>query len=111
MTHGEFVAAYRAGSIRVNVDPAAAGAFMSRRLWLPLVRLPVLGVGVALALSGWLWTGFALIGLGTLAPTLIKRSAPRFIVTQALGDRGFYEDVVREGVLQVLSNEDVMMRR
>ena len=101
MTHEDFVAAYRAGSIRVNVDPTAAGAFMSQRLWLPLMRLPVLGVGVALALSGWLWTGFALIGLGTLAPTLIKRSAPRFVVTQALESSAFYQDVVREGVLQI----------
>ena len=85
----------------MNLDPGAAARFISARLWLPLVRLPVLGVGVALALSGWLWSGFGLIALGTIAPMLIRRSAPHFVLTHALEDAQFYEDVVRQGVLQV----------
>ena len=63
--------------------------------------LPVLGVGVALALSGWLWTGLAIIGAATLAPLLIKRSAPHFVVTQALQDAKFYEDLTASGVLEI----------
>ena len=101
MSHEEFVSAYRAGSLRVNVDRRAAARFVSARLWLPLVMLPVLGVGVALALTGWLVTGLLLIALGTLAPMLIKRSAPHFVITQALEDRAMYEDAVRQGVLQI----------
>ena len=85
----------------MNIDPAAAARFLSARLLLPLVMLPVLGAGVALALSGWLWTGFALIGAGTLAPHLIKRSAPHFVITHALQDEKFYDDVVGSGVLDV----------
>lgn len=104
VTHREFVAGYRAASVRVNLDPAAAARYMSARLWLPLVRLPVLGVGVALALSGWLWSGFGLIALGTLAPMLIRRSAPHFVLTQALADERFYDDVVRSGVLDVTAH-------
>ena len=101
MSHAEFVTAYRAGSIRIDIDPAAAARYMSDRLLLPFVVLPVLGIGTALALVGWLWTGFAIIALGTLAPMLIKRSAPHFILTQALEDASFYEDVVRSGLLQI----------
>jgi hypothetical protein len=101
VTHTEFVEAYRSGTVRVNVDRAAAARFLSARLLLPLVRLPVLGAGVALALSGWLWAGFALIGVGTLAPVLIKRSAPHFVITLALQDPGFYEEIVEAGVLTV----------
>lgn len=93
--------AYRAGSIRVNIDRAAAARFISGRLLLPLVMLPVLGIGVALALSGWLWTGFALIGAGTLAPMFIKRSAPHFVLTQALEDPRVYEDLTGTGLLQI----------
>ncbi len=101
MTHAEFLEAYRTGAIRVSIDPKAAARYMSARLLLPLVMLPVLGSGVALALSGWLWSGFALIGAGTIAPLIIKRSAPHFIITHALQDAQFYEDALRAGLLEV----------
>jgi hypothetical protein len=103
VTHAEFVEAYRSGSIHIDIDRAAAARYMSARLLLPLVMLPVLGVGVALALIGWLWTGFAIIGAATIAPVAIKRSAPRFVVTQALADENFYDDVVGAGLLAIRS--------
>jgi hypothetical protein len=103
VSHAEFVAAYRAGAIRVEIDPAAAARFVSARLLLPLVMLPVLGVGVALALSGWIWTGLAVIGVGTIAPILIKRSAPHFVITHALEDAKFYDDAAARGLLQIIS--------
>ena len=101
MTHEAFVAGYRAGSLRMTIDSKAAARFLSARLMLPFVMLPVLGAGTALALSGWLWPGFALIGIGTLAPVLIKRSAPHFVVTHALQDEEFYREVVSANVLQI----------
>ena len=104
MTHDEFAEAYRAGSIRVEIDRAAAARYMSGRLLLPLVMLPVLGIGVALALTGWVWTGLAVIGCGTLAPILIKRAAPHFVITQALQDRAFYDDVAASGLLQIVDS-------
>ena len=103
MTHAEFVAAYQAGTIRVDVDRAAAARFVSARLLLPLVKLPVLGLGVALALTGWVWTGLAIIGVGTLAPMLVKRTAPHFVITHALQDAQFYDDVAASGLLQIKS--------
>ena len=102
MTHGEFVDAYRAGAIRVDIDRTAAARFVSARLLLPLVMLPVLGLGTALALLGWLWTGFIIIGLATLTPLLIKRSAPHFVITQALEDPKFFDDVSRSGLLRIV---------
>jgi hypothetical protein len=101
MTHEAFVAAYRAGTIRVNIDRAEAARFLSARLLLPFVMLPVLGTGVALALIGWIWTGLIVIAAGTLAPMLIKRSAPHFIMTQALDDPKFYEDAAASGLLRI----------
>ena len=101
MTHAEFVAAYRAGSIRVDIDRADAARYVSARLLLPFVMLPVLGLGTALALIGWLWTGLAIIAVGTIAPIVIKRSAPHFVLTQALHDGDFYRDAVANGVLTV----------
>ena len=101
MNHGDFVRAYGEGTLRVDVDRKAAARFVSARLLLPLVMLPVLGIGTALALTGWMWIGLAIIGVATLAPMLIKRSAPHFIVTQALEDEKFYADAVAAGLLHV----------
>jgi hypothetical protein len=100
MTHAEFVAAHRRGEIRVEIEPKAAERFLSARLLLPFVALPVLGAGVALALVGWIYTGLAIIAIGFVAPRLIKRGAPRFILAQALQDASFYDEVTKSGLLR-----------
>jgi hypothetical protein len=101
VTHTEFIAAYESGAIRVDIDRKAAARFVSGRLLLPLFMLPVLGIGTALALTGWLWTGFGIIGAATLVPMLIKRSAPHFVITQSLQDEKFYQDALDAGVLKI----------
>jgi hypothetical protein len=101
VTHSEFVEAYRSGSIRVRIDRSAAARYMSARLLLPLVMLPVLGIGVALALTGWIWTGLALIALATLGRIFIRHSAPHFVLAQALDDSAFYDDLAAKGVLEI----------
>ncbi len=101
MEHAKFVAAYQRGELRVVVDPKLAARFMSARLLLPFVALPVIGGGIALALLGWIWSGLAVIGLGMLGPRLIKRSAPHFVLTQALADANFYNEAVSAGVMSV----------
>ena len=100
MTHAEFVAAYARGEIKVEVDPQGAARHLSARLLLPFVMMPVLGIGVALALIGWVFSGFAIIALGIIAPQLIKRSASRFLLNQALENADVYEEVTRTGVLR-----------
>ena len=100
MTHSEFVAAYARGEIKVEVEPQGAARHLSARLLLPFVMMPVLGIGVALALVGWIFSGFAIIALGIIAPQLIKRSAPHFLLTQALDSAAVYEEVTRSGVLR-----------
>jgi len=101
MTHSEFVAAYARGEIKIEVDPRGAARHLSARLLLPFVMMPVLGIGVALALVGWIFSGFAIIALGIIVPQLIKRSAPHFLLTQALENAAVYEEVTRTGVLRV----------
>jgi hypothetical protein len=103
MTHGEFITAYTRGEIKVELDPAGSARFLSARLLLPLVMMPVLGLGVALALIGWIYIGLALIAVGFIAPRLIKRSAPRFVLTQALSDASVYDEVTRTNILRVTS--------
>ena len=101
MTHAEFVRAYAAGEIGVHVEPVAAARYLSDRLLLPFVRLPVLGAGVALALIGWIWTGLTMLAIGIVAPRLIKRSAPHFALTQALEHESVYNELTQSSILRV----------
>ena len=102
MTYAEFTAAYARGEIKIEIDPKEAARFISARLLLPFVMMPVLGIGVALALLGWIFTGLAVIALGIIAPRLIKRSAPHFVFQQALNDPAVYEVVTKSGLLRVV---------
>jgi hypothetical protein len=101
MTHAEFLAAYTRGEIKVELDPAGSARFLSARLLLPLVMMPVVGIGIALALMGWVYTGLLVMAAGIVAPRLIKRSAPHFVLTQALEDPRVYDEVVSTGILRV----------
>ena len=101
MTHAEFVFAYRNGTLRMRVEPQLASRYVSTRLLLPFMMLPVLGAGVALALIGWIWTGLAVIALGIMLPRLIKRSAPHFLLTQALRDENLYRELIAAAVLKI----------
>ncbi len=104
MNHAEFVAAYRDGRITVTFDPKRAAQLLSARLLLPVVTLPVLGLGVGLGLMGWLWAGLVVIALGFIVPRVIKRSAPHFLLTQILEDAQQYDAICKAGVMQIVDN-------
>jgi len=99
--HREFVQAFHDGTVRVDFDPARSGQYLSARMLLPLFMLPVLGAGVALALLGHVWIGLAVIAFGIIAPRLVKRSAPRFLLMQALEDETVFNELLRTGVLRI----------
>jgi hypothetical protein len=101
MTHEEFVAAYQAGRLRVTVNRDAAARFVSGRAMLPLVMLPVLGLGVALALVGYVLTGIAIFVAALGLRFLVKRSSEGFLLWRALRDAEFYQQVRAAGVLAV----------
>ena len=101
MTHEEFIAAYRAGSIRVSIDKAAAARFVSGRAMLPLVLLPILGLGVALALVGYLIAGVAVFVAALLIRLLVRRSSDGFLLWRALRDGDFYRQVLAAQVLRI----------
>ena len=97
-----FLEAYRSGTVVVNFERKAAGKFLSARMLLPLFMLPVLGVGVSLALAGWLWTGLAVIGLAILLPRLVKGGAPHFLMQQLLEDEAMYRELLAGAVIEVI---------
>ena len=101
MTHEDFVAAYQAGRIRVNVDREAAARFVSGRAMLPLVLLPILGLGVALALVGYIVTGLLIFLAAIGLRFLVRRSSDGFLLWRALRDARFYEQVTAARALRI----------
>ena len=102
MSHEEFVAAYASGRIRVQVDRERAAKLVSARLMLPFVLLPLLGVAVALALTGRLFGGIGLF-LAVLAfRYAVRASSQGFVLSRALQDPVFYEGVRAAGTLSVV---------
>ena len=101
MTHEEFVAAYRQGRLRVQIDREAAARFVAGRAMLPLVLLPILGLGVALAMVGYVWSGVAVFLVALLIRFLVKRSSEGFLLWCALRDAEFYRQVLAARVLKI----------
>jgi hypothetical protein len=99
LTHSEFVTAYTGGRLRVDVDPKAAAKFVSARMLLPWVLLPLFGLAVASALNG-AWIFCAIFFLGALGlRTLSRTTAPGYILHRALQDAAFYREVAALGLL------------
>jgi hypothetical protein len=101
MTHAEFVAAYEAGRIRVSVNRDAASRFVAGHSMLPLVLLPVLGLGVALALVGYVIAGTLVFLAALLLRFVVRRSSGGFILWRALQDAEFYRQATAERVLSI----------
>lgn len=101
MTHAEFVAASREARVRVEVDRKAAARLVSSRLMLPLVLLPVMGAGVALALIGHYYIGAAVFLAALLLRFAVRRSAAGFVLQRALEDERFYADAVSSGLIRL----------
>lgn len=101
MTHEEFVVAHRQGRLRVRIDREAAARFVSGRAMLPLVLLPILGLGVALAMVGYVWAGVVVFLVALLVRFLVKRSSEGFLLWRALRDAEFYRQVLAAQVLTV----------
>lgn len=101
MNHQEFVHAYHHGTLNAFMPQETAAQYLSRRLLLPFVMMPILGAGIGLALIGWLYTGILVFLLGFIVPRLIKRNAVPILMYQALQDPEAYEELRESGTLEV----------
>lgn len=101
VTHQEFVAAYQAGAIRVVVDREAAARFVAGRTMLPLVLLPIMGLGVALAIVGHYIIGGIIFIAALLLRFAVRRSSDGFLLHRALREPEFYREVLAAGVLKI----------
>jgi hypothetical protein len=105
MTHAQFVAAHREGRLRVQIDRDAAARFVSQRMLLPLFLLPVLGLAVALALTGYFYTGVLLFIACIGFRFLVRRSGRGFVLSRALEDPQFYAQARGAGLIKGLDSD------
>ena len=103
MNHAEFVDAWRAGEVRVEIDPRKAGAFLAARLLLPFVAVAVIGLGIAIVLWGSTWLGLAIGALGIVGPRLIKRGAGGFLLAHIGNDAALFEAALHVGAVRVVA--------
>ncbi|MGV3492352.1 MAG: hypothetical protein ACO1OY_00670 [Ramlibacter sp.] len=99
--HEEFRAGLPAGRIRVVVNPKLARRYVSQRLMLLVLMMPLIGVGIALALVGRTWLGAGLVAAGVILNRVVMAQAPKILVQMAVRDAKVYDFVTQNGLLEV----------
>ena len=101
IAHEEFRSGLPAGRLRVVVNPKLARRYVAQRLLLLVVVTPVIGVGIALVLTGRTWPGALLVAAGVLLNRVVMWQAPKILLHMALRDAAVYEFVTHNGILEV----------
>lgn len=101
VSHDEFRRGLPHGRFRVIVNPDLAPKYVQHRLAIKFLMLPVLGVGIALGLSGYIWAGLVLVSIGSLTPRLIRKSAPALLLHLASHNEDVYREAIEYEILEV----------
>jgi hypothetical protein len=101
VAHEEFRAGLPAGRFRVVVDPKLARRYVSQRLLLLVIVMPVIGVGIALALLGAVWGGAAVVAGGIALNRVVMWQAPKILLHLALRDPKVYAFATGNGLMEV----------
>ena len=97
----EFRAGLAAGRFRVVVDPKLARRYVSQRLLLIVILMPLIGLGIALALLGARWTGALLVAAGVVLHRAVMWQAPHILLHMASRNPKVYEHATQHGLMEV----------
>ncbi|MGH6639461.1 MAG: hypothetical protein ACREXN_12530 [Polaromonas sp.] len=101
VSHQAFRAGLPAGRFRLIVNPERAQKYVKHRLFVVGISLPLVGIGAALALSGYPWVGLPMIIVGALLPRVIKAHAAKILLHLALHDAKIYQEALDYEILEV----------
>lgn len=101
VSHEDFRAGLPAGRFHVIVDPRLARRYVAQRLLLLVIVTPLIGVGIALALTGRTWLGAALVALGVLLNRVVSWQAPKILLHLATRNPSVYAYATQHGVMEV----------
>jgi hypothetical protein len=99
--HQEFKTGLPRGRFRVIVNPERAQKYIKHKLMVIALALPMMGIGAALALSGYPWAGAPLVLIGILLPRVIKKQAPKILLHLAQNDAKTYQEAIEYEILEV----------
>jgi hypothetical protein len=97
----EFRAGLPAGRFRVIVNPKLARRYVSQRLLLVVLLMPLIGIGLALALLGATWAGAALVFGGVALNRILMWQAPKILLHMATREAKHYEYATQNGLMEV----------
>jgi len=97
----DFRAGMPAGRFHVVVDPKLARRYVSQRLLLLVIVTPLIGIGIALAITGRAWLGGSLVAAGVLLNRAVAWQAPKILLHLALRDRTVYEHATQGGLMEI----------
>ena len=83
------------------VNQKFARGYVSQRLWLVPVVLPIIGVGAALALLGFTVAGGVLVVIGIALNRAVVWNAGKILLYLAGRDRSVYEFATLNGIMEV----------
>jgi hypothetical protein len=101
LPHKAFCAGLPAGRFHLIVNPERAQKYIRHRLFVVGLALPVIGIGTALAWSGYLWAGFPMVALGVLFPRVVKAHAAKILLHLALREEKTYREALDFEIMEV----------
>jgi hypothetical protein len=99
--HQEFKTGLPRGRFRVIVNPERAQKYIKHKLLVVGIALPMIGIGAALAISGYPWAGAPLVLIGILLPRYIKKQAAQILLYLAQNDVKTYKEAIDYEILEV----------
>jgi len=105
LPHDEFRSGVPAGRFELIVNPERAQRYVKHRLFVVGISLPLLGIGAALALSGYVWFGLPMVLVGMLLHRVVKAHATRILLHLALNDAKTYFEAMEFAILEVRLRE------
>jgi hypothetical protein len=99
--HEEFRSGVPAGRFHLIVNPERAQKYIRHRLFVVGISLPLLGIGAALAISGYLWAGLPMVAVGFLLPRVVKAQAAKILLHLAMTDAKTYHESIEYEILEV----------
>ena len=99
--HAKFTAGVAYGHYRIVINPALARPFVVQRTRVNVLAATLICVGAALALSGMSVPGAVVVALGIAANRIVKHQAGKIVLHLAQNDAAVYEQVTRNGVMEV----------
>ena len=103
--HQEFKTGLPRGRFRIIVNPERAQKYIKHKLLVVGIALPMIGIGAALALSGYPWAGLPLVLIGILLPRYIKKQAPKILLYLSQNDVKIYQEAIEYEILEVRMTE------